>query len=145
LLEALKALLPEGWGDDDTMDHMPGVKLARLAIARQRVGHDFHPGPWQAKARATGGYNIVAVDDVLEDVVVVWRCSVIIRWRPRANAQCWRRPAMKAAIDEADGCFQAAFAEGWIGCSGRRKTSIASGYLEQATELRAHDATGGTP
>jgi hypothetical protein len=34
LLEALKALLPEGWGDDDTMDHIPGVKMAREAIAR---------------------------------------------------------------------------------------------------------------
>ena len=34
LLEALKALLPEGWGKDDTMDHMPGVRLARLAIAK---------------------------------------------------------------------------------------------------------------
>lgn len=27
-------------------------------------------GTWVAKARAVGGYNIVAVDDVLEDVVV---------------------------------------------------------------------------
>lgn len=34
LLAAVKALLPKGWGDDDTMDHMPGVKLARLAIAK---------------------------------------------------------------------------------------------------------------
>lgn len=34
LLTSLKALLPEGWGDDDTMDHMPGVKLARAAIAK---------------------------------------------------------------------------------------------------------------
>jgi hypothetical protein len=34
LLEAVRALLPEGWGDDDTMDHMPGVRLARLAIAK---------------------------------------------------------------------------------------------------------------
>lgn len=34
LLEALKELLPEGWGDDDTMDHMPGVKRARYAIAK---------------------------------------------------------------------------------------------------------------
>lgn len=34
LVTALKALLPEGWGDDDTMDHIPGVKLARAAIAR---------------------------------------------------------------------------------------------------------------
>ena len=33
LLRALKALLPEGWGDG-TMDHMPGVKEARLAIER---------------------------------------------------------------------------------------------------------------
>jgi len=28
------------------------------------------PGPWVAQTRATGGYNIIAVDDVLEDVVV---------------------------------------------------------------------------
>lgn len=34
MLTALKALMPEGWGHDDTMDHMPGVKLARLAIAK---------------------------------------------------------------------------------------------------------------
>ena len=34
LLAALKALMPEGWGVDDTMDHMPGVKQARVAIAR---------------------------------------------------------------------------------------------------------------
>ena len=34
LLEALKAILPEGWGDDDTMDHHHGVKLAREAIAK---------------------------------------------------------------------------------------------------------------
>jgi hypothetical protein len=32
LLAALKALMPEGWADDDTMDHMPGVKQARAAI-----------------------------------------------------------------------------------------------------------------
>ncbi len=36
LYEALVALMPEGWGDDDTMDHMPGVKLARAAIAKAR-------------------------------------------------------------------------------------------------------------
>ncbi len=34
LLEAIKCLLPEGWGDDGTMDHMRGVKAARLAIAK---------------------------------------------------------------------------------------------------------------
>ncbi len=34
LLAALKELMPEGWGDDDTMDHMPGIKLARLAIRK---------------------------------------------------------------------------------------------------------------
>lgn len=33
LLAALRELLPEGW-DDGTMDHMPGVKAARLAIAK---------------------------------------------------------------------------------------------------------------
>lgn len=33
LLEALKELLPQGWGDD-TMDHIPGVKKARMAIAK---------------------------------------------------------------------------------------------------------------
>jgi uncharacterized membrane protein YfcA len=37
LLVALIALLPEGWGDDDTMDHMPGVKLARAAIAKAKL------------------------------------------------------------------------------------------------------------
>jgi len=34
LLKALKELMPEGWGDDNTMDHMPGVRNARLAIAK---------------------------------------------------------------------------------------------------------------
>lgn len=34
LLAALRAMMPDGWADDDTMDHMPGVKLARVAIAR---------------------------------------------------------------------------------------------------------------
>lgn len=34
LLAALKAILPEGWADDDSMDHLPGVKLARAAIAK---------------------------------------------------------------------------------------------------------------
>lgn len=38
LLEALKAVLPEGWGDDDTMDHIPGVKQARAAIAKALGG-----------------------------------------------------------------------------------------------------------
>lgn len=38
LLAALKALMPEGWADDNTMDHMPGVKQARLAIIRAE-GH----------------------------------------------------------------------------------------------------------
>ena len=33
LHRAVKALLPEGWGDDDTMDHLPGVKLARYALS----------------------------------------------------------------------------------------------------------------
>ena len=32
LLMALKGLLPEGW-DDGSMDHMPGVRVARIAIA----------------------------------------------------------------------------------------------------------------
>lgn len=36
LLQACKALLPEGW-DDGTMDHMPGVELARKAIAKAEV------------------------------------------------------------------------------------------------------------
>lgn len=36
LYEALVTLLPKGWGDDDTMDHMRGVKLARMALARAR-------------------------------------------------------------------------------------------------------------
>ena len=34
LLEALIQLLPEGWGDGDVMDHIPGVRAARLAIAK---------------------------------------------------------------------------------------------------------------
>lgn len=32
LRAALLGLMPEGWGDDDTMDHMPGIKAARLAL-----------------------------------------------------------------------------------------------------------------
>lgn len=34
LLDALMALIPEGWTADDTMDHMPGIKQARAAIAK---------------------------------------------------------------------------------------------------------------
>lgn len=35
LLEALKSIMPHGLAmDDDAMDHMPGVKAARLAIAK---------------------------------------------------------------------------------------------------------------
>lgn len=34
LLDALKAMMPEGWGDDGMMDHMPGIKQARLAIKK---------------------------------------------------------------------------------------------------------------
>jgi hypothetical protein len=34
LLVALKAMMPRGWDKDATMDHMPGVKIARLAIAK---------------------------------------------------------------------------------------------------------------
>lgn len=33
LLAACKALLPAGW-DDGVMDHIPGIKLTRLAIAK---------------------------------------------------------------------------------------------------------------
>lgn len=33
LLAAVRALLPRGWRDG-TMDHMPGVKVARLALAK---------------------------------------------------------------------------------------------------------------
>ena len=33
LYAATKALMPEGW-DDGVMDHMPGIKFARLAIAK---------------------------------------------------------------------------------------------------------------
>lgn len=33
LLAACKALMPDGW-DEGHMDHMPGIKLARLAIAK---------------------------------------------------------------------------------------------------------------
>lgn len=32
---ALETLLPEGW-DDGVMDHMPGVKGARLALAKAK-------------------------------------------------------------------------------------------------------------
>lgn len=34
LYVALNGMMPEGWGVDDTMDHMPGVKAARLALAK---------------------------------------------------------------------------------------------------------------
>jgi hypothetical protein len=60
LYEALKAMMqalrsanaplgasqPEGWADDDTMDHMPGVKQARLALAKaESRQHDPHHAP----------------------------------------------------------------------------------------------------
>jgi hypothetical protein len=32
LRAALLAVLPPGWIDDDTMDHMPGIKQARAAL-----------------------------------------------------------------------------------------------------------------
>ena len=51
LLDALEGLMPEGWGDDDTMDHMPGVKAARLAIAKAR-GHVPIPHPVALAVRA---------------------------------------------------------------------------------------------
>lgn len=35
LIVALKTLMPEGW-DDGTMDHMPGIKQAREALAATR-------------------------------------------------------------------------------------------------------------
>jgi hypothetical protein len=38
LLEALRALMPAGWDADDTMDHMPGIRLARAAIAKAEGG-----------------------------------------------------------------------------------------------------------
>ena len=57
LLAALKALLPEGW-DEGHMDHMPGVRAARLAISSARprcsgsglvgsgwLGSTIHPCP----------------------------------------------------------------------------------------------------
>jgi hypothetical protein len=35
LYAAAKAMMPEGWDDDEGhMDHMPGIKIARLAIAK---------------------------------------------------------------------------------------------------------------
>lgn len=37
MLAALKGLMPRGW-DDGTMDHMPGVKAARLAIKKAERG-----------------------------------------------------------------------------------------------------------
>jgi hypothetical protein len=42
LLTACKALLPSGW-DDGVMDHMPGVKIARLAIAKAEGKHEEFP------------------------------------------------------------------------------------------------------
>jgi hypothetical protein len=33
LLEAVRALLPRGWRDG-SMDHMPGVSIARMALAK---------------------------------------------------------------------------------------------------------------
>lgn len=32
LADALRMMAPEGWLDDDTMDHMPGIKEARAAL-----------------------------------------------------------------------------------------------------------------
>lgn len=32
LIAAIRAVAPEGWLDDDTMDHMPGIKQARAAL-----------------------------------------------------------------------------------------------------------------
>jgi hypothetical protein len=39
LYEALVALYPEGWGEE--MDHMPGIKKAREAIAKYEA---YYPG-----------------------------------------------------------------------------------------------------
>lgn len=41
LATALKELMPDGWGEDDTMDHMPGIRLARMALQRAdgKLGH----------------------------------------------------------------------------------------------------------
>jgi hypothetical protein len=36
LLAALEAVAPEGWLDDATMDHMPGIKQARAALAKAK-------------------------------------------------------------------------------------------------------------
>lgn len=46
LATALKELLPDGWGEDDVMDHLPGVKLARLALqsANGKIGY-WVPNP----------------------------------------------------------------------------------------------------
>ncbi len=49
LLDALRGLLPEGWGEGH-MDHMPGVLAARLAIAKAEDRHD--PAPTDAAPAA---------------------------------------------------------------------------------------------
>jgi len=36
LIAALEELMPEGW-DDGTMDHMPGIKQAREALAKVKA------------------------------------------------------------------------------------------------------------
>ena len=30
---ALREIIPKAWADDDTMDHIPGIKTARLLLA----------------------------------------------------------------------------------------------------------------
>lgn len=37
LLAAMAELMPDGWADDETMDHMPGIKAARLVIAKAQL------------------------------------------------------------------------------------------------------------
>ena len=43
LLKACKGLMPRGW-DDGTMDHMPGIRFARLAITKaESLGQGGRP------------------------------------------------------------------------------------------------------
>lgn len=49
----IRELVPEGWADDDTMDHMPGIKRARLFL-------NEHPSP--AAPPAETKYVAPAVD-----------------------------------------------------------------------------------
>ncbi len=45
LATAVKELLPDGWGENSDMDHIPGVKSARLALQKA----DGKIGEWKPK------------------------------------------------------------------------------------------------